>query len=184
MAGSVLIPSSIGATALDVDYGDASRLPTPWASYRTQRLGGEHLYYGDDQARGNQDWEAAGCSGQVRGSAGYLILHKGGDANIARAMEAGRQMSLWPFPAELLGLHEAELIVPNPAKLHAVEPHGKASEKLEGRPSRRTWRECVSCRSSMGLQTTKGSRPKSMVPPCKGLRSRIELQATYSAQRA
>ena len=41
-----LIPASIGATALDVDYGDPSELPTPWASYRTQRRGGVHLYYG------------------------------------------------------------------------------------------------------------------------------------------
>ena len=126
-----LIPSSIGATALDVDYGDPSTLPPPWASYSTQRRGGEHLYYGDDEERGNQDWQANGCSGQVRGSKGFLILHKNGDKNIAHAILSGRQMNLWPFPAELLGLHEAGLIVPNPAKLHAVEPHGKASEKLE-----------------------------------------------------
>ena len=126
-----LIPSSIGATALDVDHGDASNLPTPWASYRTQRRGGVHLYYGDDEARGNQNWQAAGCSGQVRGSRGYLILHKGGAGRIARAIRSGRQMSLWPFPAELLELHEAELIVPDPVKLHAVEPHGKVSVRLE-----------------------------------------------------
>ena len=126
-----LIPSSIGATALDVDYGDPSDLPTPWASYRTQRRGGVHLYYGDAEARCNQNWQANGCSGQVRGSKGYVILHKG-PGPIARAILSGRQMSLFPFPAELIELNEADLIVPDPVKLHLVEPHGKVSKKLEG----------------------------------------------------
>ena len=127
-----LIPNSIGATALDVDHGDPSELPTPWTSYRTQRRGGAHLYYGDDEARGNQDWQAAGCSGQVRSAKGYLILHNGGADHIARAIKSRCQMSLFPFPAELIELHEAELILPDPVKLHAVEPHGKASTRLEG----------------------------------------------------
>ena len=122
-----LIPHSIGATALDVDHGDASNLPTPWASYRTQRRGGIHLYYGDDKARGNQNWQAAGCSGQVRGSAGYLILHKGGAARIARAIRSGRQMNLFPFPSDLI-----ELVQPAPSLIHAVEDHGKVSARLEG----------------------------------------------------
>ena len=41
-------------------------------------------------------------------------------------------MSLFPFPAELIELHEAELVLPDPVKLHAVEPYGKASIRLEG----------------------------------------------------
>ena len=127
-----LIPHSIGATALDVDYGDASNLPIPWTSYRTQRRGGVHLYYGDDKARGNQKWQAKGCSGEVRGSKGYLILHKGGDTNISRAIRSGRQMNLFPFPADLIELHEAELVQPGPVQLHAVEDHGQASVRLEG----------------------------------------------------
>ena len=125
-----LIPHSIGATALDVDHGDPSELPTPWTQYRTQRRNGRHFYYGDDEARGNQKWQAAGCSGEVRGASGYLILHPGADKKIARALESGVQFSLFPFPTELL--HEAELIHPDPVKLHAVEPHGKASLRLEG----------------------------------------------------
>ena len=91
-----------------------------------------HLYYGDDKARGNQKWQAEGCSGEVRGSKGYLILHKGGDTNIARAIRSGRQMSLFPFPADLIELHEAELVQPGPVQLHAVEDHGQASVRLEG----------------------------------------------------
>ena len=53
-------------------------------------------------------------------------------ARIARAIRSGRQMSLFPFPAELIELHEAELIQPDPVRLHAVEDHGKASARLEG----------------------------------------------------
>ena len=68
-----LIPHSIGATALDVDFGDPSNLPKPWVGCRSRRPGGVHLYYGDDQARGNQNWQAAGCSGEVRSAKGYLI---------------------------------------------------------------------------------------------------------------
>ena len=127
-----LIPHSIGATALDVDQGDPSKLPPPWTRTRSQRAGGFHLYYGDDQARGNQSWEAEGCSGEVRSASGYLILHNGGEHKLARAIESGRQKSLFPFPFDLLKLHEAELIVPTVRKLHAVETLGKVSVRLEG----------------------------------------------------
>ena len=127
-----LIPHSIGATALDVDFGDPSNLPKPWVGCRSRRPGGVHLYYGDDQARGNQNWQAAGCSGEVRSAKGYLILHPGGAKKIALALDSGVQLNLFPFPAELLQSHEAELIVPDPVKLHAVEPHAKVSLRLEG----------------------------------------------------
>ena len=127
-----LVPYSIGSSALDVDSGDAINLPPPWTQYRSKRPGGAHLYYGDDEGRGNQNWHAAGCSGQVRSAKGYLILHNGGAGPIARAIQSGRQMSLFPFPVDLLALHEAELIIPDPVKLHAVEPHGKVSLRLEG----------------------------------------------------
>ena len=72
------------------------------------------------------------CSGEVRGARGYLILHHGGEHRVARALQSGRQLDLWPFPKDLLQLHEAELIVPTVRQLHAVEPHGKASVRLEG----------------------------------------------------
>ena len=127
-----LIPHSIGATALDVDHGDASELPKPWTQYRTQRPGGAHLYYGDDEARGNQKWRAGDCSGEVRGGAGYLILHNGGPGRVARALQSGRQINLFPFPEKLIELREAELIRPDAFELRAVEPHGRASANLEG----------------------------------------------------
>ena len=127
-----LVPYSIGSTALDLDHGDPADLPTPWTQYRTQRRGGAHFYYGDDEARGNQKWQLGDCSGEVRGARGYLILHHGGADRVARALQSGRQLDLWPFPKEVLQLHEAELIVPTVRQLHAVEPHGKASVRLEG----------------------------------------------------
>ena len=127
-----LIPHSIGSTALDVDHGDPRDLPTPWTRYRTARAGGAHLYYGDKQARGNQAWEIGDCSGEIRGAKGYLILHHNGADRVARALQSGRQMNLWPFPEDLIRLHEAELIVPTVRQLHAVEPPGTASLRLEG----------------------------------------------------
>ena len=94
--------------------------------------GGAHLYYGDDEARGNQNWQLGDCSGEVRGARGYLILHNGGAHRLARAIQSGPQLNLFPFPAELMREHEAELIVPAVHQLHAVEPHGQASLTLEG----------------------------------------------------
>ena len=115
-----LIPHSIGATALDVDFGDPASLPRPWTKCRSQRQGGFHLYYGDAKARGNGKFDtgADGCSGEIRGARGYLILHPGADKKIARSLDSGVQLNLFPFPTELLELHEAELIVPDPTLLH------------------------------------------------------------------
>ena len=65
-----LIPHSIGATALDVDFGDPASLPRPWTKYPSQRRGGCHLYYGDAQARGNGKFDTGGCSGRFEGREG------------------------------------------------------------------------------------------------------------------
>ena len=130
-----LIPHSIGSTALDVDFGNVESLPRPWTKYRSRRAGGFHLYYGDDQARGNSKFDTGldGCSGEIRGAKGYLILHPGGAEKIARALDSGIQFSLFPFPAEFLRLHETELVYPVVRRgLTLVEPHGLASPRLEG----------------------------------------------------
>ena len=129
-----LIPHSIGATALDVDFGDPASLPRPWTKYASQRRGGFHLYYGDAQARGNGKFDtgAHGCSGEIRGARGYLILHPGGAKKIARALQSGQQLSLFPFPEELIRSLEAELIVPDPVMLHILKPRAKVSLRLEG----------------------------------------------------
>ena len=95
--------------------------------FRSQRQGGFHLYYGDDLARGNGRFDTGGCSGEIRGARGYLILHQGADQKIARSLDSGVQLNLFPFPVDLLQSHEAELIVPAPVN-HA---HAKVSLKLE-----------------------------------------------------
>ena len=97
-----IIPYSLGATALDVDQGDWKRLPQSWVNYRTRRKGGRHLYYADDQARGNSNWAAEDCAGEVRGAKGYLCLWDDAVQRLADALTGPRQLSLFPFPVELL----------------------------------------------------------------------------------
>ena len=97
-----IIPYSIGTSALDVDIGDWRKLPRSWASYGTRRKSGRHLYYSDDGPRGNRQWSGAGCSGEVRGAKGYLILWKDGAERLASAIAGPRQLSLFPFPAEFI----------------------------------------------------------------------------------
>ena len=73
-----IIPGSVGYVALDVDAGDAGRmiaeLPPAYAC-PSRRPGGMHLWYPHDgEPVGNRRWELFGCSGEVRGHRGYLIL--------------------------------------------------------------------------------------------------------------
>ena len=71
-----LVPSTIGATVLDVDTGRADALiarsrPDLWLP--SNRVNGVHLYYADTTLRDNADWEFMGCGGQVRSANGYVI---------------------------------------------------------------------------------------------------------------
>ena len=97
-----LVPYSLGATALDVDQGPWKQLPHSWVNYGTRRKGGRHLYYADADPRGNSQWSGAGCSGEVRGAKGYLILWRDAVDRLASAIAGPRQLSLFPFPAHLL----------------------------------------------------------------------------------
>ena len=97
-----IVPWSIGTSALDVDIGDWRKLPRSWVNYGTRRKSGRHLFYADDQARGNSTWAAEDCAGEVRGANGYLILWKDGAERIAAAIAGPRQLSLFPFPVELI----------------------------------------------------------------------------------
>ena len=97
-----IIPYSIGTSALDVDIGDWRKLPRSWVNYGTRRKSGRHLFYADDQARGNSTWAAEDCAGEVRGANGYLILWKDGAKRLAAAIAGPRQLSLFPFPVELI----------------------------------------------------------------------------------
>ena len=97
-----IIPHSIGATALDLDSGDWRRLPRSWVNYPTRRKGGRHLYYADDQARGNSSWAAEDCAGEVRGAKGYLCLWDDAVKRLADALNGPRQLALFPFPTDLI----------------------------------------------------------------------------------
>ena len=70
-------------------------------------------------------WEAAGCSGEIR-SKGYLIPWNGGIQRIAGAILDGRQMSLFPFPVdlikELVQERGSELYIPGREKRSAPVP--------------------------------------------------------------
>ena len=98
-----LIPFSVGTSALDVDKGEPHQLSLfypPLVILRSQRPGGEHFYYRDDMPRGNQQWSAFGCAGEVRSANGYLILYR--DAPVLLAHALANDKADCPFPAGLL----------------------------------------------------------------------------------
>ena len=85
-----VIPWSLRSTGLDVDAGDPRQLLLafgPWALIPSKRRGGRHAYYDDTESRGNSKWAVFGCSGEVRGGKGYLILHNDGPELLASALE-------------------------------------------------------------------------------------------------
>ena len=82
-------PWSMRSTALDVDDGNPSDLFgefPPWADIPSRRRG-RHGYYDDDLPRGNSKWESHGCSGDVRGAKGYLLLHGDAAERLADALD-------------------------------------------------------------------------------------------------
>lgn len=98
-----LIPFSIRSTGLDIDRGDPAELfglYPPRVAVPSRRRGGLHGYYADREGRKNGRFELAGCSGEVRGSRGYLILHGEAAQRIARADFEGEDLPGW-FPANL-----------------------------------------------------------------------------------
>lgn len=62
--------------------------------------GGAHAYYQDDTPRGNQEWQAFGCRGEVRSARGYLRLYEGGAERLASALQF-TPPGIAPFPADL-----------------------------------------------------------------------------------
>ena len=101
-------------TVADVDFGDyrnVAREYPPWLHYATGRASGEgrHLWYDDYEGRGSPKWSALGCSGEIRGVRGIVILH--GDALVElwnRAITT-RPGTTYPFPAQLMLFTEKEL---------------------------------------------------------------------------
>ena len=96
-----LIPYSVGASALDIDYGDIGDLieaKPPLVTVASPR--GAHAYYEDITPRGNERWQAFGCQGEVRSARGYLRLYEGGAERLASAIRTTPSGTA-PFPADL-----------------------------------------------------------------------------------
>ena len=101
-----IIPTSIGASALDVDHGDVNRLvakTAPLVILKTPR--GHHCYYHDEEERPNSRWYAHGCYGDVRSARGFLRLYEGGIERLASALSLTPSDAA-PFPTEFLQITE------------------------------------------------------------------------------
>ena len=79
-----VIPASIGAVVIDVDGGgtqgvdavtEALKPCVPIAISATRRVGGAHIWYRSSPNRtGNRTWQLGTAMGDIRGSAGFVIL--------------------------------------------------------------------------------------------------------------
>lgn len=72
-----IVPWSLHNTALDVDRGEPVQLclfHPPLVVLVSGKVDHCHLYYRDTAPRRNGNWTAFGCSGQIRGSNGFLRL--------------------------------------------------------------------------------------------------------------
>lgn len=143
--GSVgLIPWSVETSALDVDAGESSQLSLfhqPLVAIRSQRPGGQHLYYRDHVPRGNGHWAAFGCSGEVRSARGYLILYR--DAPVLLAHALAYNKGDCPFPAGLLEYVEPveadtgdvvaldDLDTADPHQIRLLTPPAPALERVQ-----------------------------------------------------
>ena len=117
-----VIPWSLRSSVFDFDFGNPAALIAeyePWAYLPTPR--GSHAYYDDDIPRGNGDWAARGCSGQVRSARGYVILHGNAPELLVAALDT-RADRPCRFPADLFeaaGLSPVAVEIPPPVVLAA-----------------------------------------------------------------
>ena len=116
-----VVPWSLHSTALDVDQGDPGELfdnYAPWADIKSRR--GAHYYYDDDQPRGNAKWSRHGCSGDIRGARGFLVLHQDGPERLADALDR-RTYGEHRLPRDLFELAGLEAVLgdPTPAPIAA-----------------------------------------------------------------
>ena len=137
-----IVPFSVETSALDVDRGEPTQLSLlhpPLVIVPSWRPGREHLYYRDDAPRGNQQWSAFGCGGEVRSANGYLVLYQ--DASVLLAHALANDKADCPFPAGLLELVEPvdlrepvpldDLDSPDSAQLRLLRPPAPALERVQ-----------------------------------------------------
>ena len=118
-----VIPWSLRSTGLDVDAGDPRQLLLafgPWALIPSKRRGGRHAYYDDTESRANSKWAVFGCSGEVRGGRGYLILHNDGPELLAAALKR-RVEGERPWPRDLFEMAGLPPVVAVRAPVPAVQ---------------------------------------------------------------
>ena len=119
-----LVPSSIECTALDVDRGNPISLPAGWVDCPSRLPGRVHKWFQETQQFKDGQWEGAGCGGEIRHK-GYLVLWGNALQKIGAAIREGRQLGLFPFPADLIRAvvqGEAEQYVPGREKRAAPVP--------------------------------------------------------------
>ena len=92
----------------------------PWALIPSKRRGGRHAYYDDTESRANSKWAAFGCSGEVRGGRGYLILHNDGPELLAAALKR-RVEGERPWPRDLFEMAGLPPVVAVRAPVPAVQ---------------------------------------------------------------
>ena len=97
-----IVPWSIRSTVIDVDDGEPHQLrlfAPPYVELPTRR--GWHEYYDDDRPRVNGSRrQVLGCTCDVRGAAGYCVLHDDGAGLLLSALD-DLQRERRPFPAAL-----------------------------------------------------------------------------------
>lgn len=98
-----LRPASHGCAVLDVDDGDWRRVAAkhPPLAVAPTRAGTHLIYTAPEGDTPNSKWSAEGCSGEVRGSAGYVAVYHPGAWN--KALTLLHDGEDRPFPVDLLG---------------------------------------------------------------------------------
>ena len=108
-----VIPWSLRASGLDVDWGNPSDFATaypPMARLPSRRPGGQHLWYRDTQPRRNlQQLAFPGWSGDLRSRTGYLI-NWAGEAGWEALLDGVIHERGVLFPADALGTASTSIL--------------------------------------------------------------------------
>ena len=110
-----LVPWSLRSTGVDVDAGSPDELArsfAPWADVPSSRRG-RHLYYDDDQPRGNAAWKLGELCGDLRSARGFLVLHNDAPIRLTDALDK-RVPGRHPFPRDLFELAGFDLVLADP----------------------------------------------------------------------
>ena len=152
-----IVPFSVETSALDVDRGEPMQLSffhPPLVAVPSRQPGREHLYYRDDTPRGNQQWRAFGCAGEVRSAKGYLILYRDAPVQLAHALAYNKDDCF--FPADLLELVEPaesavaldDLDIANSPQLRLLTPEAPVLELVRKGPAKQ---RPVRCGAVLGV---------------------------------